>query len=389
MTQQIHENGLATRVRSGIILLVHAFSISLDHEEHNELLINYAGAIIYTILADGSMTYVSANWPRVLGHAESEVVGRNFSDFVHPDDHPPCFAFLAGIVATGQPDGGIEYRVLHANGSLLWHTSHIIPVRQSDGQIIGYVGVAHDITRLKETQAQLGASNAHLAALVASREAELKQATKEALIAAESEAMRIGQDIHDGLCQDLIGLSRLADSGIPCHIGTGPSCCEVLTQIREYAVRLAGVARGYAHNLTLHELEVQSLPEALETLARRSKSGFHTEIETNIIDDLDFLTSEERNHIYRIVRESLANAIKHGNAAHIWIDLVREARHLAVSVSNDGAPLLDAEHCHDGLGMRQMKMRAKLLGGELTLRDNGRHQTVLELLLPLTSISSS
>jgi PAS domain S-box-containing protein len=50
-----------------------------------------------------------------------------------------------GVVATGQPAGGIEYRVLHANGSLLWHTSHIIPVRQSDGQIIGYVGVAHDI----------------------------------------------------------------------------------------------------------------------------------------------------------------------------------------------------------------------------------------------------
>jgi PAS domain S-box-containing protein len=389
MAQQIDENGLAKRVRSGIIRLVHPFSISLDHEERNGLLINYAGAIIYTILVDGTMTYVSANWPRVLGHAESEVVGRSFSDFVHPDDHPPCFAFLAGVVATGQPAGGIEYRVLHANGSLLWHTSYIIPVRQSDGQIIGYVGVAHDITRLKETQAQLGASNAHLAALVASREAELQQATKEALVAAEGEAMRIGQEIHDSLCQDLIGLSRLAESAIPCHIGTGPSCCEVLTQIREWAARLAGVARGYAHNLTLHELEVQTLPEALETLARRSNLMSHTEIETNLIEDLDFLTSEQINHIYRIIREALANAIKHGNAAHIWIDLVREARHLAVSVSNDGTPLLDAQHRHDGLGMRQMKMRAKLLGGELTLHDNGRHQTVLELILPLTRTSSS
>ena len=41
---------------------------------------------------------------------------------------------------------------------------------------------------------------------------------------------------------------------------------------------------------------------------------FHTEIETNINEDLDFLTSEQRNHIYRIIREALANAIKSSSA---------------------------------------------------------------------------
>jgi PAS domain S-box-containing protein len=367
---------------------VQLFSISLNLEERNELLVNFAGAIIYTIQSDGEMTYVSANWPRVLGHCVDEVVGRSFSDFVHPDDHPACFDFLAGIVNTGMPAGGIEYRVIHANGNLYWHTSNIVPVKQQDGEIIGYVGVAHDITRLKETQAELSAANDHLAALVASREAELQQATLEALVAAESEAVRIGQDIHDSLCQDLIGLSRMAESAMPCHAGSGPSCCEVLSQIRESAARLAGTARAYSHDLTLHELEVQRLPEAIETLARRNNSIFHTEIETNISDNLDYLTSEQSIHIYRIIREALANAIKHANAAHIWIDLVLEAHHLAVSVSNDGAPLVDAAVRRDGLGMRQMKMRARLLGGELRLRDNGRQQTVLELILPFTTVAS-
>lgn len=334
------------------------------------------------------MTYVSANWPRVLGHAVEDVVGRSFGDFVHLDDHPACFEFLAGIVDTGESAGGIEYRVIHANGSVFWHTSNIIPVKQPDGEIIGYVGVAHDITRLKETQAELSAANSHLAALLTSREAELQQATKEALVAAESEAARIGQDIHDSLCQDLIGLSRMAESAMPCHVGSGPSCCEVLPRIRESAARMAGMARAYSHDLTLHELEVQCLPEALETLARRSNLLFHREIETNISDDLDFLTSEQSIHIYRIIREALANAIKHANAAHIWIDLVLEARHLAISVSNDGALLPDAAVRRDGLGMRQMKMRARLLGGELSLLDNGRQQTVLELILPLTHLTS-
>jgi two-component system CheB/CheR fusion protein len=362
---------------------VQLFSIAIDLEKRNELLVNYAGAIIYTILPDGTMTYVSANWPRELGHAAAEVVGHNFSHFVHPDDHAACFAFLGRIVGTGEPEGGIEYRVIHADGRLFWHTSTIIPVKQQDGGIIGYVGVAHDITRLKEVQAELHATNTQLAVLLATRDEELRQAIQEALTAAESEAGRIGQDIHDSLCQELISLARLAEMATPCHEGTRPSSCEALRQIRERAAHLAGVARIYSHSLTLHELEVQTLPEALETLARRTNEMFHTEIETNICDDLDFLTNEQTVHLYRIIREALANAVKHAKAAHVWIDLVREPHRLAVSVSNDGIPLADAALRHDGLGMRQMRMRARLLGGVLELRDNGSSQTVLELILPL------
>ncbi|MEI6676481.1 MAG: PAS domain S-box protein [Verrucomicrobiota bacterium] len=368
---------------AAMVARVQLTSIALNDKERNGLLLEHAGAIIYTILPDGVMTYVSANWPRVLGHQAEEVVGANFSRFVHPGDHPACFAFLERIVGTGEPESGIEYRVIHADGRLFWHTSSIIPVKDNAGGVIGYVGVAHDITRLKETQAELHDANKHLAALVASREEELRQATKEALTAAESEAGRIGQDIHDSLCQDLVGLSRLAEAATPCNDRSGPSCCAAVSQIRDHAARLAGVARNYSHSLTLHELEVQSLPEALETLARRTNEMLRTETETNISEDLDFLTHEQTVHLYRIIREALANAVKHANAAHIWIDVVREPDRLAVSVSNDGTPLVDAALRHDGLGLRQMRMRASLLGGALDLRDNGRDQTVLELIMPL------
>jgi signal transduction histidine kinase len=304
---------------------------------------------------------------------------------VYPADHAACYAFLEGIVRTGEPESGIAYRVLHIDGRVFWHTSTIIPVKQRDGRIIGYVGVAHDITRLKATEAELHASNTQLAALLVSRDEELRQATNEALTAAESEAGRIGQDIHDSLCQDLIGLSRMAERALRSHKGTAPSHREDLSQIRERAAQLAGVARSYAHSLTLHELEVQTLTEALETLARRTHEMFHIEAETNISEDLDFLTNEQIVHLYRIIREALANAVKHAKAAHIWIDMVREPKRLAVSVTNDGTPLADAALRRDGLGLRQMRVRASLLGGALELRNNGRNQTVLELIIPLTT----
>ncbi len=134
---------------------------------------------------------------------------------------------------------------------------------------------------MKETQSELYAANTQLAALLASREEELRRATNAALTAAEGEARRIGQDIHDSLC--------------------------------------------------------------------------------------------------RIIREAIANAIKHAKARHIWIDMVHKDHRLMVSVSNDGTPLVDVAQRHDSLGMRQIRMRANLLGAVLDLNLNdGSGWTLLD-----------
>jgi len=361
---------------------VHLNFRALKAKEQNELLLNHIGAIIYTIQSDGVLSQVSENWKRVLGHATEDVVGKKFSRFVHPDDIPTCYAFLDRIVNSGASESDCEYRVIHADGCVLWHTSSITPVRLTDGQIVGYVGVAHDITRMKETEAKLRDANSRLAAVVASRDEELRQA----LSAVEGEAKRIGQDIHDSICQDLIGLSHLAESATSCHQHCDPSCCRVLSRIREYTARLAVDARSYSHSLTLHELEVQTLSEALETLARRTDQTYHTETEINISEDAICLTIEQINPIYRIVREALANAIKHAKAKNIWIDLVHEADNFVLSVSNNGIPLANPALRHDGLGMHLMHLRANLLSAVLELRSDCNGQTVLELIMKSSKI---
>lgn len=182
--------------------------IPLDVEERNALLLNHAEAIIYTITPDGTMTYVSANWPRLLGHPAESVVGQNFSRFVHAADHPACHAFLERVLQTGQAQTGVEYRVIHANGTIVWHTSSIRPVKDLAGPIMAYVGVAHDITRLKTAQEELRVSNKQLAELIAHREAELRAAIAQTLTATENEGRRIGENIHDTICQELIALTR-------------------------------------------------------------------------------------------------------------------------------------------------------------------------------------
>ena len=349
-------------------------TMPLDLEARDQMLLNHAHALFYTISPEGIMTYVSPNWPQVLGHAPEEVMGRSFSVFVRPEDHAACFAFLARVVATGALQTGAEYRVVHKNGEIFWHTSSIMPVKDREGRLLAYVGVAHDITRQKQAQQELAEANAQLSQLIASRESELRGAIREALTAAESEDRRIGQDIHDGLCQDLIGLVRLAE---------GAEARTAVAQIREHASRLAVVARNFSHDLTLHELEVQTLSEALETLASRTDRLFQAETELNLPDPLPPLTREQTLHIYRIVREAVGNAVKHAQARHLWIELVLEPHQLVVSVSNDGHPLPEPAQLVAGFGLKQMRMRARLLGGALAIRRNKQNLTVVELVIPL------
>ena len=221
-----------------------------------------------------------------------------------------------------------------------------------------------------------------LSQLVASRETELRQAISQTLTAAESEARRIGQDIHDGLCQDLVAIARLAES-----IETQPDkaclpCRRTLDLIREQSAHLAGVARAYSHDLTLHELQVQSFPEALETLAHRTEQLFRADVEINADLALPDLGPEQNVHIYRIVREAISNAVQHGHARHVWIDLIQEEAQLIVSVTNDGQPLPDGGQWRRGLGLTQMFMRARLLGASLSLSKRPDGKTVAELSIP-------
>jgi len=219
-------------------------------------------------------------------------------------------------------------------------------------------------------------------------EAELREAMSEALNAAECQARRIGEDLHDGLCQELIGLARLTENLVHDLPDLPAPGRERLELIRRQALRLARVARDLSHDLTLHELHVQTLPEALGTLAERTEQMFQNSVEVNCGLESASLTTEQEQHVYRIVREAVTNAVIHGKARRIWIDIFSESGMVSVVVSNDGGPPIDPERISEGLGMRQMRMRARLLEGEIRFRRVDRPNraqsavSMVELLFP-------
>jgi PAS domain S-box-containing protein len=88
-------------------------------------------------------------------------VGRPYQQFIHPDDLERYQAFLQRTIETGQRQTGVEYRVQHADGSWRWHASNAVPLRDRAGMVVGYEGIASDITERKRVEEELRAAEAN------------------------------------------------------------------------------------------------------------------------------------------------------------------------------------------------------------------------------------
>jgi PAS domain S-box-containing protein len=135
-------------------------------EEKYRLLIENSSDIIYTLNTEGVFILVSPACTALLGHPVTQVVGKPFQQFVHPDDLEKCLAFLHKTIELGQRQTGIEYRVQHADGTWRWFISNGFLVKDEAGKVVGYGGIARDITERKQTEEVLAQEENLLDALM-------------------------------------------------------------------------------------------------------------------------------------------------------------------------------------------------------------------------------
>lgn len=96
--------------------------------------------------------------------------------------------------------------------------------------------------------------------------------------------------------------------------------------------------------------------------------------------DCQPLAEERAEHVLAIVNEALSNVIRHAGARHVQIRAHCDATQLQLSIQDDGAGL--PKVLRSGYGLRNMRDRARLLGGTLDVADAARHGTRVQLVMP-------
>jgi PAS domain S-box-containing protein len=128
-----------------------------EGEERLRVHIDNSFDVIFTLNAEGRFIFVSPAWERHFGYPVSEVLGKSFIPFVHPDDVAPCTAYLQHVLGTMQAATSPSYRVKHADGSWLSFVANGMPYLDSNGDVL-FNGVGHDITEQLKAESRLSAA---------------------------------------------------------------------------------------------------------------------------------------------------------------------------------------------------------------------------------------
>jgi diguanylate cyclase (GGDEF)-like protein/PAS domain S-box-containing protein/putative nucleotidyltransferase with HDIG domain len=109
--------------------------------------------IIFTLDEKGVFQYVSPSWKNPLNYTLKEVTGKNFLEFIHPEDKNKSINFLKDIFAKKDPDP-IDYRVYHKTDGWRWHRVNGSPITDVDGKEL-VLGITRDITAIKENEQKI------------------------------------------------------------------------------------------------------------------------------------------------------------------------------------------------------------------------------------------
>lgn len=214
-------------------------------------------------------------------------------------------------------------------------------------------------------KAEQEASRARIEALERTRELEA-----DIVRASEREQRRIGQDLHDGLCQYLAAVGCAAASlkedlrlrGAP---ESGPAS-EIEELIRDAVAQARDLARG----IFPVQMDEAGLCTALEELACNTGRLQGVNVRVDFQGDVRIPDPATSMHLYRIAQESIANSIRHGAARNIDVVVSEGDDVFMMTVTDDGAGITKPTTRGPGMGLKTMLYRAQLIGAQLEVANN-------------------
>lgn len=300
---------------------------------------------------DQRIEWVNEAFTAITGYTRTEAVGARPGTLLQGEgSEGPALERIRVALRAGRSVTGtvLNYR---KDGEPFYVELRIDPVRDANHVLTHFIAVQVDVTAEREREEEIAA-------------------------AAQAERDRMAADLHDGLGQELTGAALMVSAGL----ATLPPDVSGIDAIRrglESINRAMNTARELAHDLAPAHVNKGLLP-SLEALANAMSvpGGLHVRL---LADAGAVVDGAIAHHLYRIAQEAVTNAVRHGRARSVTIEVRRSPGAVKLAVSDDGEGL--RSHV-PGLGLRMMRNRALQMHGELSLRPRPQGGTVLECTVP-------
>lgn len=293
---------------------------------------------------DDNSSYYSPRWKAMLGYLPHEIPDRReeWRRRIHPQDSARVEKAFRDFLDATAPIFSIEYRLQHKDGSYRWMHSRAVLERDGAGKPLRMIGANADITDRKHLE-------------------------KELISISDREQRRIGQDLHDGLGQQLTAIEFMCQSLKADLKKSSPEVREQIAAMSGFLRQAITQTRALAHGLTAFMLDASGLQEAVADLVEatakvgRAKCRFVCPKAVKVKD------AETAVQLYRIAQEAIGNALKHARATEIEVSLTRQHHAVVLSIADNGVGMPPKRERAGGVGLEVMQHRAAAIGAELTV----------------------
>lgn len=320
-----------------------------EREQRLRAILNTVGDAIVVIDRSGTITGVNPAVGRMFGYTEAEMIGQGVGILMPSPFREEYRQYLKNYQHTDRPRTiGLD-RPIYARRKDGTAFPIDLAVSEVDGQR-EFIGVIRDIT-------------------------ERKRLESEVLRITEEERLHVSAELHDGVCQELVGISFLASSLgrdlAKCSHPLAPHASRIGEAILNATEHARMLARGMSPVIT----DGNGLMYALAQLSNSTARMYGIVCKFSCPVPVSIENPTHANQLYRIAQEAIRNAHQHGRARRITVRLKEAAGEVCLSVTDNGggmrAPLVEGQ----GMGVRVMRYRAGLIGGQLRIQPRPRGGT--------------
>jgi PAS domain S-box-containing protein len=305
-------------------------------------------------LPDPRVVYINPAFADATGYARDKVIG-------HPLSTIASLSRVQQRLRDGLPQGTNfleEISTYQTAQGERWGEWRVGPVQDRAGKNSHWLIIFRDIT-------------------------ERKRLEKEILEISDQERRRLGQDLHDGLCQHLAGIELMSQVLEQKLASKSKSAATRVGEIARHVREAISQTRALARGLSPVTLESEGLASALQELAANTEKMFGIGCRVECAGKVTIPSNAAATHVYRIAQEAVSNAIKHGRASEIVIRLERSKNRVSLRVIDNGKGFPKVPADQKGMGLRIMQYRAGMIGASLVFEQNRSRGVTLACSVPM------
>lgn len=351
-----------------------------------ESIFDYA---IFTRDANRRIDSWNSGAERMFGYSAEEAIGQSGDVIFTAEDRADGAPEQEMIEARDTGRALDERWHVRKDGSRLYVSGILSPLRDSTGQPAGLVKITRDLTERKAWEDRLQRAHDDLERRVMERTEHVEQLLRKLVNVQEDERRRIARDIHDHLGQQMTAL-RLNLASLRAAASRFPDLQDFVDRTENLAATIDAEVDFLAWELRPGALEDLGLASALGDFVREWSRhyGIAAEFQAAGLERVGLAASVETN-LYRIAQEALNNVHKHARASHVSVVLEHRDARIVLLIEDDGRGFdpasEDPQSLGAGMGLVGMRERATLVGGTLEVESAPGGGTTIFVEAPVDS----